>query len=250
MITNVKKNKLNIICKNCKNSKTKQLCICSKVYNNHIPHIIIIQRFFRNCIIKYYNADYYICSMKFCEYQINNTKNKALKDVVGYFYEKHIRRIYQYYTTFLQCKNNKIIKNYLGFTPDSCIIDKFENIKLISEIKGHYLDSCFLERALVGIVKTIQNFIDYNNIHNIPIFEIHSFTTYSLFNKKLNEFMKIIHPQLCNIVKDKLVYTSLCYSDRLHKNKWFTRECNRNCYSNFTHYYNIIKHIKFLQSIE
>lgn len=238
--------KKNIICKLCSKIITKNICFCNNLdyYNKNIESIIKIQKFMIEFIIKKYNISYYISSLVYCEYQINTTKSKALKDVVGNFYEKHIRRVYLYYSKL------KITKNYkdLCFTPDCCMIDTNMNIKLVTEIKGHYLDSCFLDRALVGIVKTI-NILNKEN-KEIPYFEIHSFTTYKLFYKKLVEFKDIINDKLSSILDDKLIYTSICQKDRLKKQVWFNNNIYKKSYITNINYTNIKDHIKFIVSIK
>lgn len=242
----IKKTKLNLLCKLCSKSISKKECFCDKLdyYNENIESIVKIQKYVIQFITKRYNMAYYISSLIYCEYQINTTKNKALKDVVGDFYEKHIKRIYLYYTKL------KITNDYnnFGFNPDCCMIDNNMNIKLVTEIKGHYLDSCFLERALVGIVKTI-NILNKKN-KEIPYFEIHSFTTYKLFYKKLVEFKDIINDKLSSILDDKLIYTTICSQDRLNKKLWFNKGFYKKCYTTNLNYIKIKEHINFINSIK
>ena len=128
------------------------------------------------------------------------------------------------------------------------MIDDKMNNKLVTEIKGHYLDSCFLERALVGIVKTINILIKNNK--EIPTFEIHSFTTYKLFNKKILDFKEIINDKFSCILDDKLMYTTICSQDRLKKQLWFNKGIYKKCYTTNLNYINIKNHINFIRSIK
>lgn len=246
--TKNKRKKLNEICNGCSRTITKKECFCDKLdyYNENIKSIIKIQKNVRGFITKKYNMSYYISSLVYCEYQINTTTNKALKDVVGDFYEKHIKRVYIYYTKLTITSNYD--KCYFGFNPDCCMIDNTMNIKLVTEIKGHYLDSCFMERALVGIVKTIDKFNKENK--EIPKFEIHSFTTYKLFNEKIEEFKPIINDKLWSILNDKLIYTTICSQDRLRNQLWFKEGVYRKCYTTNLNYIKIKEHIKFINSIK
>lgn len=242
----IKRKIVNIKIRKKKLELTKKACFCDRYeyYNANIESIIKMQKFFIKLLIIRYNMSYYISSLVYCEYQINTSKDKALKDVVGNYYENHIKRVYFYYTRLNQTTD---YKDY-GFTPDCCMIDTNNNIKVVTEIKGHYLDSCFLERALVGIVKSINTLNKQKK--NIPYFEIHSFTTYNLFTKKLNEFKDIIDDTLSSILDKKLVYTTICHKDRLKKEKWFNKSVYKQCYLTNINYVHIIDHIKFLLSIK
>lgn len=86
--------------------------------------------------------------------------------------------------------------------------------------KGHYLDICFLDRALVSYAKTINSYI--NNKKECSKFIIHRFTRYSKYYEKLEQFYDIINPKIMSIIKNNLVYTTLTSGDRLNKKKWFT----------------------------
>lgn len=234
----------------CKNKTPEQccinkLCFCDKLdyYNENIESIIKMQSICKQFIIKKSNISYYISSLVYCEYQINTIKNKALKDIVGHFYEEHIKRCYVYYTNLKVTTKNEDF----GFTPDCCMIDDKMNNVLVTEIKGHYLDSCFLERALVGIVKSINILTKKNK--KIPIFEIHSFTTYKLFYEKLNDFREIINNNLVSILYDKLIYTTICSRVRLKKEMWFNKDSYKKCYTTNLNLVNIRNHIDVIRQV-
>src|SRR6056300_739678 len=82
-------------------------------------------------------------SLKLAGENINQIKqSKSLKDVVGKQYEQHRKRIWEEFG-FTVDKN----RNGSAFDVDWSI---YFNGKLVAleEDKGHYVDSCFLERCL------------------------------------------------------------------------------------------------------
>lgn len=165
--------------------------------------------------------------------------NKALKDVVGIEFEQHRKRIWEYFG-FVVKKN----KNY-PFSPDWCIYDKNGILLIVEEDKGHYLDSCFMERGLCGIAKTVLYF-KKNNLE-IPIFLIHSFTKYKLFDIKFNEDIESRREDIADIMKHNVKYTYLTDTDRISSKKWF-KYCN-GCYSNNINISLVINDIKFILSL-
>ena len=53
------------------------------------------------------------------------------------------------------------------------------------------------------------------------MFIIHSFTTYALFYKKLEEWKTILETSLITLLNDKLIYSTICKTDRKSKKDWF-----------------------------
>jgi len=172
--------------------------------------------------------------------KIQHKSGKALKDIVGVAFENHRKRIWNYYGfTVSKDKYNAAFKidwsiNYNG--------------KLIAfeEDKGHYLDSCFLERAISGFCKTINLF--HKKGEKVPVLIIHSFTKYNKYSYKLEEDMDTRKDEIKDEIKKKLVYTTLVDCDRLLKQKWFSK----NLYNSYSYNVNeelIIKDIKFILSL-
>ena len=114
----------------------------------------------------------YISSLKEAQKQINNC-TKSLKDVIGGAYEQHRKRIWEQFG-FEVSKD----KHDAMWKVDWTIMYKGKLIAF-EEDKGHYLDSCFLERALSGFSKTIDRYQRKNK--TVPVLIIHSFTRYKLY---------------------------------------------------------------------
>ena len=187
------------------------------------------------------HIDFYKNSLIKTDENIKNEKEtgKALKDIVGKEYEEHRKRIWEYFGF----KVSKEKHNAL-FDVDWSIT---YNDKLIAleEDKGHYLDSCFLERALTGYSKTVNNY-QKNNI-SVPTLIIHSFARYSKFNEKKEEDLDTRKESIANEIKSKLVYTTLTKRDRLPKGKWFGD--SENCYFENSEEELIIHDINFILSL-
>lgn len=188
------------------------------------------------------NVQFYKESLCKAENEIKNQhkSGKALKDVVGKAFELHRKRLWEHFG-FVVSKD----KHYAMFNVDWSITYKGALIAL-EEDKGHYLDSCFMERALTGFRKTVNTYIKKEE--PIPILIIHSFTKYNKFNEKLEEDMDTIKTEIRNEIQKKLVYTTLVECDRLSKDKWFSEELY-NCYSVNAREELILKDIEFIQSL-
>ena len=158
---------------------------------------------------------YYKASLAKACYEINEKKKtKALKDVIGKEFEEHRKRLWEHF----------------GFTVSKerglALWDVDWNIKnsegetiAFEEDKAHYLDSCFLERALTGFAKTVNSYLKNNQ--EVPCIILHSFTSYSKYEVKLNEFCEILRDDIAHLMREKIVYITLCERDRLPTKKWF-----------------------------
>lgn len=198
------------------------------------------------------DVSFYFESLRDCEKRIYSS-SKALKDSVGRSYEQHLKRIYAHYNPAIEVKFGKNTdKTRFGFIPDIIITkthdDDTTTIGII-EAKGHYVDSCFLERALVGFSKAIN----INNKREIPhkikpILE--SFTTYRLLQSKMEHTMEIINETIAEELTSSFVNNTLCMSDRLHKDKWFNKhDMERSPYIDHVDEDLVKKHIEFIKSI-
>lgn len=188
-------------------------------------------------------VQFYKNSLKLAGENINQIKqSKSLKDVVGYQYEQHRKRIWEEFG-FTVDKN----RNGSAFDVDWSI---YFNGKLVAleEDKGHYVDSCFLERCLGSFLKTINNF--HKKEMDCPFLILSSFTKYSQYDKKLEEQLDIIKEELTTILRDKMNYQYLNTNDRF--SKWF-RQDKDSVYNPYEEYQNdelIMKDIEFMLSLK
>lgn len=170
------------------------------------------------------------------------TNGIALKDVVGAAFENHRKRIWEYFGC-------TVSKERFGAMFDVDWSIKYgDRLIAFEEDKGHYLDSCFAERAIVGFTKTVNAFLKEKK--EVPRLILHSFTRYSKFNEKLEDDMETRKPEIVNELKKKLVYNTLVSRGRLPKTEWFNQSENRfDCYLSNVEDNLIIEDIVFIQSL-
>jgi len=169
-------------------------------------------------------ADEYMDSFdKFCDDTIKgeltiNGKKKALKDVVGNQYEKHRYRIYR--KMHLDPRSEIHDKSLKAFNADLWAYDEEDNLVIVEEAKGHYVDSCFLERFLGSAAKQIKVFLDAGwTEKEIPYFVLSSPTTYSLFNQKFEEYLSLYLDEnpIKRLLREKVRYFCITADGRLDR---------------------------------
>ena len=165
---------------------------------------------------------------------------KALKDIVGDVYQNHRKRLWKHFG-FDVSKD----KHGAMFDVDWSITWKGQLIAF-EEDKGHYMDSCFMERAISGFCKTINAYQKINK--PIPLLILHSFTRYNKFVEKLQEDLETRKPEIADVINNKLVYTTLVNRDRMKKEHWFSTTLY-NCYSSNAIDELILQDIEFMQSL-
>ena len=170
--------------------------------------------------------DFYKKSLKNagCEVLIKS-ETKASKDVIGSEYELHRIRIYK--KCGLDAKKINSGKNKTDLA-----IYNGDILVAYEEDKGHYMDLCFCQRALLSFAIKIKNIIDDTKDANIPYFIISSYTRYKLYDDAFKTFCSILDNKLVEILKQKVVYHTVIGKDRL--SHWFGKKNkkNKNYYSN------------------
>ena len=165
---------------------------------------------------------------------------KALKDVVGTAFEEHRKRLWEHFGFRVSKEKHGALFDVDWSITYKGVLIAFE------EDKGHYLDSCFMERALTGFSKTVNAYIKKNE--PIPLLILHSFTKYKKFNEKLEEDMDTRKTEIRDEIQKKLLYTTLVECDRLPKKKWFSKDLY-DSYSVNASEELILKDIEFIQSL-
>ena len=172
--------------------------------------------------------------------QTQQDTGKALKDIVGEAFERHRARVWTHF-------GFNVSKHRYGamFDVDWSITWKDKLIAL-EEDKGHYVDSCFLERAISGFCKTVNTY--QKKEKEVPLLILHSFTKYNKFNDKLEEDLDTRKTEIKDEIQRKLVYTTLVESNRLPRRKWFSKDYYRGYTDNVDNKL-IIKDIEFIRSL-
>jgi len=174
------------------------------------------------------------------EVQDQHKTGKALKDIIGLAFEKHRKRVWNYFGFDVSKERHEAM-----FDVDWSITYKGDLIAF-EEDKGHYVDSCFMERALTGFCKTVNTY--QKNNKPIPVLILHSFTRYKKFSEKLKEDLDTRKVEIRDEIQKKLVYTTLVECDRLSKKRWFSKDLY-DCYSLNANDDLMIKDIEFIQSL-
>tara|TARA_R100001132_G_C3248282_1_gene76418 strand:+ start:21 stop:617 length:597 start_codon:yes stop_codon:yes gene_type:complete len=147
---------------------------------------------------------------------INSETGKALKDVVGKQHEEHRYRIYR--SAGLDPRKAIHDKRLKAFNADVWVYDKNDNLVIIEESKGHYVDSCFLKRAIGNFAETVDLFDDAGI--ECPFLVLSSPTTYRLFKTKFERTIRPYRASIQKTLRAKVKYFSLVSSDRLRPNSW------------------------------
>lgn len=187
-------------------------------------------------------VQFYKSSLKKAGENINRIKNKALKDVIGKEYEEHRKRVWE--NLGYQVDKEK---NGAAFDVDWAI---YFNDKLVAleEDKGHYVDSCFLERCSGSFIKTINNF--HKKGMECPLLILSSFTKYSKYEVKIEEELDTRRDHLSTIFKQKMNYQYLNTNDRFPKSNWFCKDSVYNPYEEYQNDELIMKDIEFMLSLK
>ena len=176
-------------------------------------------------------------------------QGKALKDIVGEVFETHRNRIWTHFG-FTVTKDTKT--HGALFTVDLAIYHPNapdDGLVALEEDKGHYLDSCFMERAITGFAKTINLYKKTEK--TIPTLIIHSFTTYNLFHTKMEEDLETRREDIAMTLKEKVKYTTLTSRDRIPAKDWFGsgEKGISNAYSKHANETHIQQDIEFILSL-
>ena len=150
----------------------------------------------------------------FTRWRLNN--EKAAKDIVGEEYENLRKRFYNQFG--LSAAPAKIG----DFNADLVVRDKKGKVCLIEECKGHYVDSCFLDRFLMNVARVLNFYLQESyEEKDIPYFFLSSMTKYSNFQKKFDSIEKLFNEEIRNLITKKVKYFSFCDHDRVSRNKYF-----------------------------
>ncbi|AII16993.1 hypothetical protein JO84_gp344 [Aureococcus anophagefferens virus] len=180
------------------------------------------------------------------EDEIKTTK-KSLKDIIGKQYENHRKKLYIEFGDYNIINNKDIDDSYKPeWNADIIVTNKLGNIIALEETKGHYLDKCFLDRSIMNIAITIKKY-QINNIR-IPIFIIHSYTTYRYYQNQLDKYYSIFTEDIVKIIKDKLIYTTVSCRDRISTENWIKKD--KKAYIKNITVKNIINDIKTIRMLK
>lgn len=153
----------------------------------------------------------------FTRWRIN--KEKAGKDIVGDQYEK-MRKEYYKSKGLVPLKKRGVFGN---MNPD-LIVYRNDEILIVEEDKGHYVDKCFLERSIGDAVKIFKWCLDNNK--PLPYYILSCPTNLKGFDRIFDELTSLYRSDLQEILKQKFKYCPLSLQNRLSKKTYFTQSTN------------------------
>jgi hypothetical protein len=142
------------------------------------------------------------------------------KDIVGKNFEEFNKLLYRSFGLSVLKKSRKILNT--EFNPDVVIVENTDDIIIVEEDKGHYLDSTFFKRAMVNAGEIIFECIE-NNV-TVPYIIISCPTTYKKYDIIFNKQIRIFNNNIGEIMRERLIYHPLCLHDRVKANKYFKEE--------------------------
>jgi len=165
---------------------------------------------------------------------------KAGKDIVGARYEE-FRESYYENMGFEIGNGNKIFGS--SYNCDTVVMKDGE-IVILEEDKGHFVDSCFLGRALANCAEVMYQVIEMDI--KAPYFVLSCPTKMNNYEEIMRKRLRIYREDIQELIKEKFVYLPLCHHGRIPKQRYFLSD--ENCFELDTEL--IEKQNKFVKSLQ
>ena len=151
------------------------------------------------------------------------TTSKAKKDIVGARYEEHRESVIKS-AKHLDVATKEEVKGFKKLYDGNFDADKYivhretRRLLAVEEDKGHYVDKCFLKRAMENALETFATSIEKDL--EVPYFILNCPTKYSKYEEVFKRKLKLIHPKYVECFKEKFIYLPLCQHDRVRASKY------------------------------
>jgi len=146
---------------------------------------------------------------------------KAGKDIIGENYEMFRKELYEKLGFEVDAKTKKVFGT--NYNPD-LIIKNNNEIVIIEEAKGHYVDSCFLTRAISDAAKIMNKCI--KDDINLPYFILSCSTKMRGFEERFVEEIEVLRKDIREALLVKFIYLPLCEHGRIQSKNYFTTDNN------------------------
>ena len=144
---------------------------------------------------------------------------RAGKDVVGHYYESFRTKIYESVDGLRVLGRAEKKELFPFYDADIVVVNSDNEVVVIEEDKAHYVDKCFLKRAVGNFAELVLNLTDKGI--EVPYLVLSSSTTYSGFERVMNEFGRVFNPEIMDVVREKMVYSRVCEHDRVPAKHYF-----------------------------
>jgi hypothetical protein len=149
---------------------------------------------------------------------------KAAKDIVGEEYESFRSTIYkQHGFSVVEDKSRKTIGGYDA----DLAIERDGEIIIVEEAKGHYVDSCFLQRAISSCAIVVAHCISENK--EPPHFVLSCPTKMNNYSEVFDRQCALYREDIRHYLKTKFTYLPVCTHGRVGRRKYYANE--ENCFT-------------------
>ena len=104
------------------------------------------------------------------------------------------------------------------------VVKKNGKIVILEEDKAHYVDSCFLGRALSNCAEVMDKCIDDGRVP--PKFVLSCSTKMNNFQEIFDNRIRLYREDIQKLIKEIFVYLPLCEHGRISKTKYFQNKDN------------------------
>ena len=143
---------------------------------------------------------------------------KAKKDIVGEEYECFRKELIKSLGFRIGTKTDILYLSNNSFNPDQIILSPSGKLLALEEDKAHYVDKCFLSRAIINCARVVQKCLDSKI--EVPYFILSCPTSYSKFEDEFSEGTRLFRHEIAREMKKKFKYFSFCGHDRVTKSKY------------------------------
>ena len=148
---------------------------------------------------------------------------KAGKDIIGEQYES-FRRMYYQSCGFTIGNGKKVFGS--SYNCDT-VVKNGDRVVVLEEDKGHYIDSCFLGRAISNAAEIFSECLDKGI--EVPFFVISSPTKMNNYESICDRRFKLYREDIVILLRSKFLYFPLSENGRISKEKYF--ETAESCFN-------------------
>ena len=173
-----------------------------------------------NLFTKHFEKDFY--QPVYNRWRIE--EEKAGKDIVGEQYEFFRSHIYkQHGFDVVEDPKRKTIGGYNA----DIAIERDGKIIIVEEAKGHYVDACFLQRAISSCARVIADCLANGRMP--PHFVLSSPTKMNNFQQVFDSQVALYREDIRDYLKSKFSYLPLCDHGRISKQRYYSD--SQNCFA-------------------
>jgi hypothetical protein len=149
-------------------------------------------------------------------------EERAGKDIVGAEYEKYREKFYTK-LGFTVVSGKKVFGT--DYDCDTAVELNGKTV-ILEEDKAHYVDNCFLTRALLNAAEVMQSCI--NNDYEPPWFILSCATKMNNYQDIFEKRVSLLREDIQELVREKFLYFPMCQHGRVKADNYF--QTSQNCF--------------------